>query len=372
MNRRGSIGIPLIAIGGDCPCGATDGDIGLCIAKVQHHRDAAVALSARIGQHVGICHIEKFHLGLIVERGQGMLQLGELLHEGEHIVIGFVPVDLRVVEVIQFLITADLLSVIEEWHTVEGECQHCEGIAIVAIHIGQRGSSVVEVLVVIGQIDHPRESQCLRVIDELLEVLLQGGNMPVLGKALSQYGLLQPPGIVVGEAYLVRLITETEVVAGVNLCQQDQLVFTLAGGIVLEFLIGGEPVRGLGIRHEVEAEAINVATVYPRLHDAVHLSLHVSIVIVQVADVGITVLAIKPRRMGCAPRVLVGRMVGHPVKDDLHAKQMGCSHESLQVVNRTVGAVHVGKIHHGIRASATPTGVDRHQPDDIDTRLLKV
>ena len=51
---------------------------------------------------------------------------------------------------------------------------------------------------------------------------------------------------------------------------------------------------------------------------------------------------------------------------------MGSSHEMLQVVNRAIGAVHVGKIHHGIRASATPTGVDRHQPDDIDTRLLKV
>ena len=81
------------------------------------------------------------------ERADGVAHLG----------VFRIPVDFRVGKVIQDLVSASFLSVVNEWHSVERVGKHSEGVTVVAVHFEQGLAPIVEVQVVVGDIQHTPE-----------------------------------------------------------------------------------------------------------------------------------------------------------------------------------------------------------------------
>ena len=76
--------------------------------------------------------------------------------------------------------------------------------------------------------------------------------------------------------------------------------------------------------------------------------------------------------MSLCPRILLRHMVGHPVEPHLHAQFMGTGNECLQVFNSAIFWVHSLVVHHSVRTvHRGAPWIDRHQPDDIDTKRVE-
>ena len=81
-----------------------------------------------------------------------MLQRGQRANGVEHLLVGVGPVYLGVLEVVKLLVVANLLAVVEQRHTEDGEREHGQRIAVVAIHRGE--GAFAQVLVVVCKVDH--------------------------------------------------------------------------------------------------------------------------------------------------------------------------------------------------------------------------
>ncbi len=75
--------------------------------------------------------------------------------------------------------------------------------------------------------------------------------------------------------------------------------------------------------------------------------------------------------------VVPGRVVGHPVQDDVQTQLVGGLHEVLQVVQRAELRVDAVVVLDGVGAAqaalAVPLadGMDRHQPEDVHTQFFE-
>ena len=83
-----------------------------------------------------------------------MFQGKECAQRVAHLIIVRSPVNLRILEIVEYLITSGLLTIINEWHAIDGIGQHRECIAVFAIFLGQRLLRLVVVLIVVGDIEH--------------------------------------------------------------------------------------------------------------------------------------------------------------------------------------------------------------------------
>ena len=87
------------------------------------------------------------------------------------------PFHLGVRKIVQRIRVADLLSVIDEGHTVKGELHDSEAITVFAIELTQGVTTVVIVLVVVSQIDHPTVLDLRRLVEEAQPDLFQTVGM---------------------------------------------------------------------------------------------------------------------------------------------------------------------------------------------------
>ena len=117
----------------------------------------------------------------------------------EHLMIHALPFHLGVRKIVQRIRVADLLSVIDEGHTVEGELHDGQAITVFAIELPQCVPAVVIVLVVVREIDHPAVLHLRRLLEESQPDLFQtvGIEAP---SAQACDGTLQTPGVIVVEA----------------------------------------------------------------------------------------------------------------------------------------------------------------------------
>lgn len=77
-------------------------------------------------------------------------------------------------------------------------------------------------------------------------------------------------------------------------------------------------------------------------------------------------------KSGFEPGVLVGRMVGHDVDDDLDAVRVSRSDHVIEVVKRAETWVDIAVVRHIIAAINKRRWVKRAQPDGLDTQPLKI
>ena len=138
---------------------------------------------------------------------------------------------------------------------------------------------------------------------------------------------------------------------------------------------------------DVAAEAVDAGLFYPELHGLHHVLPHFRLRVVEVDDVGPVVprggVVVALVVLGVPVGVLLhqcvvpGRVVRHPVQNDMQAKGMGAVHEMLHVVERAELRVHRAVVLHGIGAAQRAfavlfaDGAQRHEPDDIDAQFLE-
>ena len=127
-----------------------------------------------------------------------MVKGNERTHGVQHLGVHLVPLHLGIGEIVQRVGIADFLPLIDQWHSVEGELHHGDCISVVAEEVAQCVTSVVVVLVVVGQIDHATILDGLRGIEELLADGLQRIGLCTFAKVTHQ-AFLEAPGIVVVE-----------------------------------------------------------------------------------------------------------------------------------------------------------------------------
>lgn len=77
-------------------------------------------------------------------------------------------------------------------------------------------------------------------------------------------------------------------------------------------------------------------------------------------------------KSGFEPGVLVGRMVGHDVDDDLDAARVSRGDHVIEVVKRAETLVDIAVVRHIIAAIDKRRWVKRAQPDGLDTQSLKI
>lgn len=90
-------------------------------AKVEDYENCVVAAGLGVGKYVAVVAVEECGSGAV---GKSWLSVSQC-HEGcdgvLHLGVGRIPVDFCVVEVVEDLVIAHFLSVIEQRHAIDGE-----------------------------------------------------------------------------------------------------------------------------------------------------------------------------------------------------------------------------------------------------------
>ena len=279
----------------------------------------------------------------------------------------------RVAEVVEYLIAAGLLSVVDEGHTVDGKRQHRERIAVLSVLLCERLAAIVEVLVVIGEIDHSFERLGSRFVNQGVRKSLQPGCCITRRTEVGQVAL-ELPGIVVVETYILEAC-----------CILYDVCFTEEGD-VLAFLVrldegdGRLPVGGRDARTAdvVATVSVDVGLVNPEFQAVVHGVHQSGIVVVELPHVAVVV---RVDHLSAALGIVFGmrghpvgiccRVVGHPVEPDFHLQFVGTLDEGLEVADAAVFRIHLLEVGGCIRAARGATRIDGHQPDDVYAGLLQ-
>ena len=112
------------------------------------------------------------------------------------------------------------------------------------------------------------------------------------------------------------------------------------------------PVRGLGVPEDDPGSLIHLVGVAPD-------------VVVSLGRGRVAAGLLKPR-------VLVGRMVDHEVGDDSNATRVGGLGERLEVRDGADRGMDLPEIGDVVTVVLQGRGIDRHEPEAIDTQLLQV
>ena len=186
-----------------------------------------------VGKHALVvggepCELAASRRGLAVaESVYAVLEGGERAYGVLHLVVHIVPVNFRVIEIVEFLVVAYLLTIIYEWHAIEGELKHGERITVVAIHVGK--GAAAPVLVVVGEIHHTVEVAIAAVVEEVGNAVLQCcaiGATTVASDVVGQTSGLEAPGIVV-----VPTNVELPLSVGIKITFGKEVEIALAAGI---------------------------------------------------------------------------------------------------------------------------------------------
>ena len=301
-----------------------------------------------------------------------MLQSIEGAHGVAHLIVGVVPVYLLVGEVVEGLVAAYFLPVVDERHTIERVVEHGKQIFVVAIFCRERLVVLVIVLIVVGDVEHTCKV-VLRRIYQRVGCVLQGRGRRAVAY-VHKVGL-ERPCIVVTETNvdIVEIVVPSEVRLGQELNLLVPVVAELADG-VLPIGVGDS-----GAGNIVAAVAIDIGLVNPEFQAVGHGVLQRLVAVVQLVDVAI---AVRMNHLAVAPCIVVGMLrhpagicggvVGHPVEPDKHIEFVGSRNKIAQVCNRAVGGVHLLEVSGCIGAvEASATRVDGHEPHNIDTERLE-
>ena len=299
----------------------------------------------------------------------------ERTHGVQHLRVYLVPLYLGIGEVVQGIGVADFLSLIDQGHTVERELKYGECISVVAVEVTQRVTTVVVVLVVVGQIDHTLVLDGLRGIEELLADGLQRIGLCAFCAKLICQTSLEAPGIVVVETTGI----DASAIGVADVCLAQEF-----DGLALALQFGDDvlPIanRDGGARHVVATIAIDVARINPELQRAVHLVHQTLVLVVQLEDVVPSVwidhlsLGVLREVLGMCldPGILHGNVVGHPVEPHFHAVLVGCCHKCLEVVDGSIGGIDLTEVHRGVGTHlGGTTWIGGHQPEDVSTQCLE-
>ena len=176
-----------------------EGGIGSGGSQIENDEYLAIALFAGEGQHIGSTRGERHPVDsdLVGESGDGMLQRCERADGIEHLGIRGRPIDFGVVEIVEGLIAAHLLSVIDEGHAIERVGEHGEGIAVETIFLREGLLRLVEVLVVVGDIEHTAERDIGRGVEHGVGISLERSGIDATTAKVGQAALIGPSIVVV-------------------------------------------------------------------------------------------------------------------------------------------------------------------------------
>ena len=231
--------------------------------------------------------------------------------------------------------------------------------------------SVPGVLVVVGC-----ESQAVRSTISLLipfDVAEQAvGIRLALGDVVQK--MVQPPGIGAVKTCIIE--------PGLLPFSEEE---EPAGIFITEFSEHIRPEVLGDLRSHVATKTVYTA-VEPEAHATLHRGTHVLVSVIEFGDIrpvilddslSLSVAYIPGRILFRHPRMVWRSMVGHPVYDDLESQVMSLAEEAVEVGESTEFGIHVTVVLDGIigaQGSLTafnPDGIERHDPNYIDTQLLE-
>ena len=132
---------------------------GCCCRHIENDENLATARLTSECQDITVCRIQchPIYAYIIAQGWNSMFQGCQCSDAVKHLVIFRSPVYFGIFEIVESLIAANLLSIIDKRHTIERISQYGERITVVAVFLGQRFLVLIPVLVVVGDVEHTAE-----------------------------------------------------------------------------------------------------------------------------------------------------------------------------------------------------------------------